>query len=69
MCRLAAGAPPHRSDLGPEDAPRVTLVGKGVVFDTGGLDIKPASNMLLMKKLFLEIRTDGHGDRRTEPLA
>jgi leucyl aminopeptidase len=28
----------------------VTLVGKGVVFDTGGLDIKPASNMLLMKK-------------------
>ena len=31
-------------------APRVTLVGKGVVFDTGGLDIKPASAMLLMKK-------------------
>jgi len=31
-------------------APRVTLVGKGVCFDTGGLDIKPASNMLLMKK-------------------
>lgn len=31
-------------------APRVTLVGKGVVFDTGGLDIKPSSNMLLMKK-------------------
>ena len=28
----------------------MTLVGKGVVFDTGGLDIKPASNMLLMKK-------------------
>jgi leucyl aminopeptidase len=28
----------------------VTLVGKGVCFDTGGLDIKPASNMLLMKK-------------------
>ncbi|WP_018698625.1 leucyl aminopeptidase family protein [Amorphus coralli] len=35
---------------GPEDAPKVTLVGKGVVFDTGGLDIKPASAMLLMKK-------------------
>jgi leucyl aminopeptidase len=30
--------------------PRVTLVGKGVVFDTGGLDIKPSSAMLLMKK-------------------
>ncbi|RXF73389.1 leucyl aminopeptidase family protein [Hansschlegelia zhihuaiae] len=30
--------------------PRVTLVGKGVVFDTGGLDIKPSSGMLLMKK-------------------
>ncbi|MET0747023.1 MAG: M17 family metallopeptidase [Rhizobium sp.] len=29
---------------------RVTLVGKGVVFDTGGLDIKPAASMLLMKK-------------------
>jgi leucyl aminopeptidase len=29
---------------------RITLVGKGVVFDTGGLDIKPSSNMLLMKK-------------------
>lgn len=30
--------------------PRVTLVGKGVVFDTGGLNIKPDSAMLLMKK-------------------
>lgn len=30
--------------------PRVTLVGKGVCFDTGGLDIKPSSSMLLMKK-------------------
>ena len=35
---------------GKEDAPKVTLVGKGVIFDSGGLDIKPASNMLLMKK-------------------
>ena len=35
---------------GPADAPKVTLVGKGVCFDTGGLDIKPSSNMLLMKK-------------------
>jgi len=31
-------------------APRVTLVGKGVCFDTGGLDLKPSSAMLLMKK-------------------
>ncbi|MEK1896248.1 MAG: M17 family metallopeptidase [Rhizobium sp.] len=29
---------------------KITLVGKGVCFDTGGLDIKPASSMLLMKK-------------------
>jgi leucyl aminopeptidase len=35
---------------GPADAPKLTLVGKGVCFDTGGLDIKPASGMLLMKK-------------------
>jgi len=35
---------------GPKAGPKVTLVGKGVCFDTGGLDIKPASNMLLMKK-------------------
>jgi len=30
--------------------PKLTLVGKGVCFDTGGLDIKPARSMLLMKK-------------------
>lgn len=30
--------------------PKITLVGKGVCFDSGGLDIKSASNMLLMKK-------------------
>jgi len=35
---------------GKKDAPKITLVGKGVCFDTGGLDIKPASGMLLMKK-------------------
>ena len=35
---------------GPARAPKVTLVGKGVCFDTGGLDIKPASGMLTMKK-------------------
>jgi leucyl aminopeptidase len=35
---------------GRKQAPRVTLVGKGICFDTGGLDIKPASGMLIMKK-------------------
>lgn len=35
---------------GKQGDPTVTLVGKGVTFDTGGLDIKPASGMLLMKK-------------------
>ena len=35
---------------GDEHAPKVTLVGKGVAFDTGGLDIKRAAGMLLMKK-------------------
>lgn len=36
----------HWGDAGP----LLTLVGKGVCFDTGGLDIKPASSMGLMKK-------------------
>ncbi|MCB1479158.1 MAG: leucyl aminopeptidase family protein [Rhodobiaceae bacterium] len=35
---------------GKASAPKVTLVGKGIVFDTGGLDLKPSSNMRLMKK-------------------
>lgn len=30
--------------------PKITLVGKGVCFDTGGYDLKPSSAMLLMKK-------------------
>jgi leucyl aminopeptidase len=48
----AAAEAPRLIDLtwGRSDAPKVTLVGKGVCFDTGGLDIKPASGMLLMKK-------------------
>lgn len=33
-----------------DTGPRVTIVGKGVCFDTGGLDIKPPSSMGLMKK-------------------
>ena len=35
---------------GGEAYPRVTLIGKGVCFDSGGLDIKPSSGMALMKK-------------------
>ncbi|MFT3965935.1 MAG: leucyl aminopeptidase family protein [Sphingobium sp.] len=35
---------------GREDHPRLALVGKGVTFDSGGLDIKPSSAMRLMKK-------------------
>lgn len=35
---------------GDEDAPRLSLVGKGVVFDSGGLDLKSATGMKLMKK-------------------
>ncbi|WP_262028341.1 leucyl aminopeptidase family protein [Microvirga sp. Mcv34] len=48
----ASSIPPRLIDFtwGKADAPRVTLVGKGVAFDTGGLDIKPASSMLLMRK-------------------
>jgi leucyl aminopeptidase len=37
-------------DAPKEAAPRVALVGKGVTFDTGGLDIKPSASMRLMKK-------------------
>lgn len=48
----ASARAPRMIDLtwGKADAPKVTLVGKGVCFDTGGLDIKPRSAMGLMKK-------------------
>ncbi|MGB9368284.1 MAG: leucyl aminopeptidase family protein [Xanthobacteraceae bacterium] len=48
----AAARAPRLIDLtwGDPAAPKITLVGKGVCFDTGGLDIKPASGMLIMKK-------------------
>jgi leucyl aminopeptidase len=48
----ASTRPPRLVDItwGEESAPKVTLVGKGVCFDTGGLDLKPASGMLNMKK-------------------
>jgi len=44
--------PPCLIDLtwGKPTAPRVTLVGKGVCFDSGGLDLKPSAAMLTMKK-------------------
>lgn len=35
---------------GKKDAPKLTLVGKGITFDTGGLNIKPADAMKRMKK-------------------
>jgi leucyl aminopeptidase len=43
---------PRLIDLrwGRRGLPLVTLIGKGVCFDTGGLDIKPSSGMILMKK-------------------
>ncbi|WP_068072535.1 leucyl aminopeptidase family protein [Novosphingobium lentum] len=41
MIELEWGDPAH---------PRVAIIGKGVCFDSGGLDIKPSSGMLLMKK-------------------
>jgi leucyl aminopeptidase len=48
----ASARAPRLIDLtwGKESDPKVTLVGKGVCFDTGGLDLKPASGMLMMKK-------------------
>jgi len=48
----AADRAPRLIDFAWGDAshPRVTLVGKGVTFDTGGLDIKPESGMRIMKK-------------------
>ncbi len=48
----ASARAPRLADLrwGDPGAPRLTLVGKGVCFDSGGLDIKPASGMAAMKK-------------------
>ena len=39
-----------RMQWGREEAPPLALVGKGVIFDSGGLNIKPGAGMLLMKK-------------------
>ncbi len=48
----AAADPPRLADLvwGDEAKPKLTLVGKGVCFDSGGLDLKTASGMQMMKK-------------------
>jgi leucyl aminopeptidase len=48
----AAARPPRLVTLswGEPEHPLLALVGKGVCFDSGGLDIKPAAGMLLMKK-------------------
>jgi leucyl aminopeptidase len=48
----ASPRPPRLIDLrwGDKTHPKVTIVGKGVCFDTGGLDLKPSSAMLIMKK-------------------
>ncbi len=49
---MASTRAPRLIDLswGDPSHPKVTLVGKGVCFDTGGLDLKPSSGMLIMKK-------------------
>ncbi|MEM9255289.1 MAG: leucyl aminopeptidase family protein [Pseudomonadota bacterium] len=48
----AADAPPLLADMtwGNPDHPKITLVGKGVTFDSGGLDIKSSTGMRQMKK-------------------
>ena len=52
----AVGRASHRAPrlveltCGAADAPHLVLIGKGVCFDTGGLDIKPADGMRWMKK-------------------
>jgi leucyl aminopeptidase len=52
----AVGRASHRAPRlvelthGPADAPHLVLIGKGVCFDSGGLDIKPADGMRWMKK-------------------
>jgi leucyl aminopeptidase len=49
---MASPRAPRLIDLtwGDPAHPKVTLVGKGVCFDSGGLDLKPSSGMLIMKK-------------------
>lgn len=48
----ASSRAPRLADFtwGRDTDPKVTLVGKGVIFDTGGLNLKPGNSMTLMKK-------------------
>jgi len=48
--RAAADAPRLIDMRWGDSGPKLTLVGKGVTFDTGGLNLKPAASMGLMKK-------------------
>ena len=56
IAAVGAAASPARAprliefEWGKPDDPRVAIIGKGVCFDSGGLDLKPASGMRLMKK-------------------
>ncbi len=56
IAAVGAAASPHRAprlielEWGKADDPSVAIVGKGVCFDSGGLDLKPAAGMRLMKK-------------------
>ena len=52
MVGRASDNKPRLLDLvwGEESHPKLTLVGKGVCFDSGGLDLKPAAGMRNMKK-------------------
>ena len=56
IAAVGAGATPQRAprlielEWGKADHPRIAVVGKGVCFDSGGLDLKPASGMRIMKK-------------------
>ena len=64
-----------RPRWGDEAAPKVTLVGKGVCFDTGGLDLKPRDGMLEMKKdmggaaVMLGLAAGAHGGGVADPAA
>ena len=56
IAAVGGGASPERAprlielEWGKSGDPRIAIVGKGVCFDSGGLDLKPASGMRLMKK-------------------
>ena len=77
--RSAGAAPPERAprlievEWGNPKHPRVAIVGKGVCFDSGGLDLKPASGMVLglnlarnLRFLVADVKT---GDARNAALA